>query len=346
MLLVVLCVVLQVTEENFDKLVNGVMERPMFVRLWARYCFHCREFQPVWEQLANDKEFEGRVDVAEIDCEVDRKLCAKYPGTGIPRLFWIDKGSVTGQYQGDKTLPKFQSFVRRMLSLPLILVDSISEIPETNETVQFVLHVPRDDSESVAFVRSIAVKLSSLPCRFYLLLDGVKRARLEVQNGVVFREDLSDQQRVLDFVKAHAVPFMTRLTMPLMRQLEELNVTFMVGLAPADSQTFMKVKDILPVLWVSCDDEPWFCSYIRYNQTSCVIMRSSPRTFWTMKGRVRPESVYSWTQSVRAGKLAGISPKTSPYESIGTHTSWTWVLALPVCATILLLFFRTKQKQD
>ena len=346
MLLFVVCAVLEVTEENIDSLVNVAMERPMFVRLWARYCFHCREFQPVWEQLSNEKEFEGQVYVSEIDCEVNRKLCSRYPGTGVPRLFWIENGNVSGEYRGEKTLPMFKSFVRKMLSLPLIYVENISEIVDSNETVPFVLHIPKDDSEAFEVVRSIAMNMSSLPCKFYLLRGDLRRAKLEVQNGMVFAGDIRDRQQVLEFVKAHAVPFMTKLTVPLMRKLDELNITFMVGLEPADSETFMKVKDILPVLWASCNEEPWFCSYIRYNQTSCVIMRSSPRTFWTMKGRVRQESVYSWTQSVRAGKLAGISPKASPYQPIDNPTSWTWMLVFPVCITLFLLLFRAKQKLD
>ena len=340
MFLSVLCAVIQVGEDNLREVIGDGMKRPMFLKLWARYCFHCREFQPVWEELGDDKEFEGKVDVGEIDCEVNRKVCGEFPGSGVPRLFWIENGEILGRYEGEKTLPKFRKFAWEMLSLPLILVDDVELANES-----FLFSVPNGDDSLFEVARSIAREMQTLPCKFYLKREGVKVPKLSGSGGREFRGKMVKDE-IIEFIKPHVVPFMTSLSFELFQILETMNITFLTLIEPVNHESLNKASDLLPVVSVNCTIEDWFCTYIRYSQARAVIMRHSPRTFWVWTGRITPESMSSWTKSVLSGKITGVSPKSPPSKTFKQNHSVIWMALAVIPIAILPFLFRRKQKQE
>jgi Thioredoxin. len=54
--------------------------------LYASRCGHCKNLHPIWEELAdmlNDSE-DSRVTIGQVDCTVEKQLCADQEITGYP----------------------------------------------------------------------------------------------------------------------------------------------------------------------------------------------------------------------------------------------------------------------
>ena len=64
---------LQITESNFDELINS--GKPVVVDFWAEWCGPCRAITPIIEELAT--EYEGKAIIGKCDVDsnnaIDRK---------------------------------------------------------------------------------------------------------------------------------------------------------------------------------------------------------------------------------------------------------------------------------
>jgi thioredoxin domain-containing protein 5 len=53
------------TPENFESTIkNGLW----FVEHFSPHCWHCRDFAPTWEKLANSADDHKGVEMAQVDC--------------------------------------------------------------------------------------------------------------------------------------------------------------------------------------------------------------------------------------------------------------------------------------
>lgn len=63
-----LCAHFYIGRANSTYVLNNTGQWPVFVRLWATWCHHCRSFFPTWEELIDSEEFKNRVLFASIEC--------------------------------------------------------------------------------------------------------------------------------------------------------------------------------------------------------------------------------------------------------------------------------------
>uniref|UniRef100_A0A8D8TWU2 Thioredoxin domain-containing protein 5 n=1 Tax=Cacopsylla melanoneura TaxID=428564 RepID=A0A8D8TWU2_9HEMI len=104
-----------------------------FVMFYAPWCGHCKNLHPIWEELAdmlNDSE-DSRVTIGQVDCTVEKQLCADQDITGYPTLKFFKKGSDTdgsdtdgNKFRGIRDLPTLTNFIN----------EQISESPKEKET--------------------------------------------------------------------------------------------------------------------------------------------------------------------------------------------------------------------
>ena len=89
----------------FEKLKQN--PRPVVVNLWAPWCGPCKTVKPTVEKLAG--EYEGRVDVWQINADESQDLLHTLNVYGIPTILGYEQGREVARYVGVKPKNEMQS---------------------------------------------------------------------------------------------------------------------------------------------------------------------------------------------------------------------------------------------
>lgn len=81
--------VVDLTPENFDKLVDG--SRPAFVEFFAPWCGHCKKLAPEYE-IVGEAFAKTDVLIAKVDADQHRELGNRFDIHGFPTLKFFPKG--------------------------------------------------------------------------------------------------------------------------------------------------------------------------------------------------------------------------------------------------------------
>lgn len=107
--------VLQLTGENFEKLVStGVT----FVKFYAPWCGHCQKLSPVWDQLAEKMHSSDKdIKIAKVDCTSadNKKLCVDQQVEGYPTLFAYKNGERQSEYEDSRSLQELVSYISKFV---------------------------------------------------------------------------------------------------------------------------------------------------------------------------------------------------------------------------------------
>jgi thioredoxin 1 len=79
---------MNLTEENFDKLVSG--PKPVFVDYWAVWCGPCRIMDPVVERLA--AKYSDRVVFGKVNVDEEMNISSRYQVFSIPTFMIFKNG--------------------------------------------------------------------------------------------------------------------------------------------------------------------------------------------------------------------------------------------------------------
>ncbi|KAH8315395.1 hypothetical protein KR067_003003 [Drosophila pandora] len=102
-------------EEEFDK---AIAEGIAFIKFYAPWCGHCQKLQPTWEQLATEaQQAETDVKIAKVDCTApeNKQICIDQQVEGYPTLFLYKNGKRQNEYEGSRSLPELQSYLKKFL---------------------------------------------------------------------------------------------------------------------------------------------------------------------------------------------------------------------------------------
>ncbi|EDW06703.1 thioredoxin domain-containing protein 5 homolog [Drosophila mojavensis] len=97
--------------EEFEK---AIADGIAFVKFYAPWCGHCQKLQPTWEQLAT--ETVGIV-IAKVDCTSpdNKEICVDQQVEGYPTLFLYKNGKRQNEYEGSRSLPELQAYVKKFI---------------------------------------------------------------------------------------------------------------------------------------------------------------------------------------------------------------------------------------
>ncbi|OAA58095.1 disulfide isomerase [Niveomyces insectorum RCEF 264] len=101
------------TAETFQTLVTMTQE-PWFIKFYAPWCHHCKAMAASWEQLA--KEMQGRLNVGEVNCEKETRLCKDVRLQGYPTILFF-RGGERVEYDGLRGLGDFVQYAEKALDI-------------------------------------------------------------------------------------------------------------------------------------------------------------------------------------------------------------------------------------
>jgi thioredoxin domain-containing protein 5 len=99
--------VIALTQSTFQQAIDS---GPAFVKFYAPWCGHCKKLAPIWKNLA--KHLQGKLTIAEVNCEDFKSLCQSQDVEGYPALMYYTGGSKT-EYSGGRKLEQLKAFAEK-----------------------------------------------------------------------------------------------------------------------------------------------------------------------------------------------------------------------------------------
>jgi thioredoxin 1 len=104
--------ILEVSDDSFDtEIINGDM--PAMVDFWAEWCGPCKMVGPVVEELAT--AYKGKVKIAKMDVDKNRKTPAKFGIRNIPTLILFKGGEVVNTIVGAQPKRALEEELKKLL---------------------------------------------------------------------------------------------------------------------------------------------------------------------------------------------------------------------------------------
>ena len=81
--------IVEVTNENFDSLING--DKPVIMDFWAAWCGPCMMLKPIFEEVA--EELKDKVTFAKLNVDECEQIALKYNVMSIPTIVLFKNGA-------------------------------------------------------------------------------------------------------------------------------------------------------------------------------------------------------------------------------------------------------------
>ena len=101
------------TAENFQRQVTMTRD-PWFIKFYAPWCQHCQAMAPSWQGMA--REMKGKLNIGEVNCEVDKRLCKDVKVRGYPTIYFFQAGERI-EYDGLRGLGDLISYANKALAV-------------------------------------------------------------------------------------------------------------------------------------------------------------------------------------------------------------------------------------
>jgi protein disulfide-isomerase len=99
--------------ESFQTLVTMTQE-PWYIKFYAPWCHHCQAMAASWQQMA--KEMRGRLNIGEVNCDKESRLCKDVRLRGYPTILFF-KGGERVEYNGLRGLGDFVQYAEKALDI-------------------------------------------------------------------------------------------------------------------------------------------------------------------------------------------------------------------------------------
>ncbi|XP_038058107.1 protein disulfide-isomerase A5-like [Patiria miniata] len=101
------------TQANFKSFTET--NRYVLTMFYAPWCGHCKAAKPAFQDAAQVVKDEEGMELAAVDCTVERDLCSDFEVQGFPTFKLFTEGSPT-EYQGGRTKSDFYNFMQSLKS--------------------------------------------------------------------------------------------------------------------------------------------------------------------------------------------------------------------------------------
>lgn len=145
--------------QKFQHLVTNTMH-PWFIKFYAPWCHHCMAMGPNWAQMA--KEMKGKLNIGEVNCEVEKRLCKDVHVRGYPTLLFF-RGGERVEYEGLRGLGDLITFANKAHitgnGVEDVDFDTFSKMEETEEVIFVYFYDHATTSEDFRALERLTLSL-------------------------------------------------------------------------------------------------------------------------------------------------------------------------------------------
>ncbi|KAK8119063.1 thioredoxin [Apiospora kogelbergensis] len=235
------------TAESFQRLVTMTQE-PWYIKFYAPWCHHCQAMAPSWAQLA--KEMKGRLNIGEVNCDAESRLCKDVRVRGYPTVHFF-RGGERVEYDGLRGLGDFVKYAEKALDICGGVQDVDAEsfkALEQKEDVIFVYFYDHATTASLSLIghaKLVKTRDQALYDRFKITtwprLLVSREGRPTYYNPLTPRE-MRDTRQVLTWMKSVWLPIVPELTASNAREIMDGKVVVLGILNREENESFLSAK--------------------------------------------------------------------------------------------------------
>ncbi|KAH7384822.1 thioredoxin-like protein [Cadophora sp. MPI-SDFR-AT-0126] len=207
------------TAESFQKQVTMTQE-PWFIKFYAPWCHHCQAMAPNWIQLA--KEMKGKLNIGEVNCDVEARLCKEVRLRGYPTILFF-RGGERVEYEGLRGLGDFVSYANKAIDVGDGVKDidalEFAELEEKEEVIFLYFYDHATTTEDFAALERLTLSL-------------IGHAKLVKTNSA----KLAERYKIT--------------TWPRLLVSRDGRPTYYTALAPKDMRDFRQVLNWMQSVWL------------------------------------------------------------------------------------------------
>ena len=207
------------TAETFQRQVTMTQDA-WFIKFYAPWCAHCQAMAPNWIQLS--KEMKGRLNVGEVNCEVEKRLCKDVHVRGYPTILFF-RGGERVEYDGLRGLGDFITYANKAIEAGDGVKDidavEFGELEEKEEVIFVYFYDHATTSEDFAALERLTLSL-------------IGHARLVKTNSA----KLAERYKIT--------------TWPRLIVSRDGRPTYYTALAPQDMRDFRRVLHWMQSVWL------------------------------------------------------------------------------------------------
>lgn len=147
------------TAETFNTKVSGTRD-PWFIKFYAPWCPHCQHMAPAWKSVGRDME--GKLNVGEVNCEVEKRFCKDVGIRGFPSLLYF-QGGERMEYEGLRKVGDLLDFANKAVSagggVNDVSAAEFEELEKTEEVIFTYMYDHATTSEDFAALERLALPL-------------------------------------------------------------------------------------------------------------------------------------------------------------------------------------------
>lgn len=147
------------SQESFQKLVTNTQDS-WFVKFYAPWCHHCQALAPSWVQMS--KELQGKLNVGEVNCETEARLCKDVRVKAYPTIHYF-RGGERVEYDGLRGLGDLVSFAKKALDIgsgvTYVDASAFKELEETEEVIFLYFYDHATTSEDFEALERLTLSL-------------------------------------------------------------------------------------------------------------------------------------------------------------------------------------------
>ena len=212
--------------EKFQSLVTMTRD-PWFIKFYAPWCHHCQAMAPNWSQLA--KEMKGRLNIGEVNCDAEPRLCKDVKLRGYPTILFF-RGGERVEYDGLRGLGDFISYANKAIDIGEGVRDvdeaKFEALEEKEEVIFLYFYDHATTTEDfqalerltlslVGHAKMVKTSSSALAERFKITTFPrliVSRDGLATYYTALAPQDMRDFRQVLHWMKSVWLPIVPELT--------------------------------------------------------------------------------------------------------------------------------------
>ncbi|KAF6840908.1 disulfide isomerase [Colletotrichum plurivorum] len=244
------------TAEKFQTLVTMTQD-PWFIKFYAPWCHHCQAMAPNWQQLA--KEMTGKLNIGEVNCDVESRLCKDVRLRGYPTILFF-KGGERVEYDGLRGLGDFVHYAEKAIDIcegvQDVDAESLQALEEKEEVIFIYFYDHATTSEDFMALERLPLSLIG-KAKLVKTQDPVLFARYKITTWprlLVSREgrptyyqpltpkEMRDVHGVLNWMKSVWLPIVPEMTASNAREIMDGKIVVLGIVNREDQEGFLRAK--------------------------------------------------------------------------------------------------------